>query len=350
MSDYKFEGWVAFDKDTGIGGMKWQEFEPKEFEETDVDIKITHCGVCGSDLHALRSGLWPTDYPCCVGHELVGTIIRVGPKVAGGLKVGTIAGVGAQIGSCSDCDDCISGSENHCSKMVQTYNSRYPNGVKTYGGYASYWRGPSDWVFPIPSSMPPAEAAPMLCGGITLYSPLKRFGCGPGKKVGIMGIGGLGHFGILFAKALGAEKVVALSRSNDKRADALKLGADEYVATDEDDGWSTKYAGSLDIIISTLSTPKVPLTEFLSLLRANGAFVQLGAPELPPINVGFLVFRGLTISGSLIGPPAQIREMLDFAVTHNIHPIIQEKSMKDANGVVADMDKGMARYRYVLVN
>ena len=141
--------------------------------------------------------------------------------------------------------------------MIQTYNSRYPNGVKTYGGFANYWRGPSAWVFAIPPSMPPAEAAPMLCGGITLYAPLKRFGCGPGKSVGIVGTGGLGHFGILFAKALGADKVVALSRSNKKRADVLNLGANDYIAMEEDADWSTKHANSLDIIICTVSSPQV---------------------------------------------------------------------------------------------
>lgn len=142
-------------------------------------------------------------------------------------------------------------------KLVQTYNSHHPDGTKTYGGFANHWRGPSDWVFAIPSSIPPAEAAPMLCAGITLYSPLKRFGCGPGKTVGIIGIGGLGHFGILFAKALGARKVLALSRNNSKREDALKLGADEYVATDEDAEWVAKHACSLDLIINTVANTKV---------------------------------------------------------------------------------------------
>lgn len=234
--------------------------------------------------------------------------------------------------------------------MIQTYGSRYPNGVKTYGGFANYWRGPSSWVFAIPEGMSPAEAAPMLCGGITLYAPLKRFGCGPGKSVGIVGAGGLGHFGILFAKALGADKVVALSRSNAKKADMLKLGATDYVATDEDADWASKHAGSLDIIICTVSSPQVPLDSFLTLLRTNGAFVQLGAPSLPPLNMFLMIFKGLTLSGSLIGPPAQIREMLDFAIAKKIHPMIQERPMKDANKVVEDMDKGLARFRYVLVN
>lgn len=234
--------------------------------------------------------------------------------------------------------------------MIQTYGSRYPDGTKTYGGFANYWRGPSAWVFVIPTGMSPAEAAPMLCGGITLYSPLKRFNCGPGKNVGIVGAGGLGHFGILFAKALGADKVVAISRGSSKKADMLKLGATDYVSTGEDADWATKHAGTLDIIICTVNTTQVPLDQLLGLLRTNGAFVQLGAPGLPPVNMFLMIFKGLTLSGSLIGPPAQIREMLDFAVAKGIHPMIEERPMKDANKVIEDLDKGLARYRYVLVN
>jgi len=350
MAATKFEGWFGFDKETGIGGMKWQEFEPKKFDDTDLDIKITHCGVCGTDVHSLRSGLFPTDFPCCAGHEIVGNVSQVGSKAVGGFKVGDVVGVGSQIGSCSDCDACSSGKQNFCPKLLGTYGSRYPDGQKTYGGFASHWRGPSAWVFAIPEGMSPAEAAPMLCGGITLYSPLKRFGCGPGKNVGIVGAGGLGHFGILFAKALGAEKVVALSRGTAKKDDMLKLGATDYISTDEDTDWATKHASTLDIIICTVSSPQIPFDGLLTLLRTNGAFVQLGAPALPPLNMFPIIFKGLSISGSLIGPPAQIREMLEFAIAHNIHPMIQERKMTEANQVVQDMDKGLARFRYVLVN
>lgn len=182
-------------------------------------------------------------------------------------------------------------------KMVQTYNSRYPNGTKTYGGFASHWRGPSDWVFAIPSSMPPAEAAPMLCGGITVYSPLKRFGCGPGKSVGIIGIGGLGHFGILFAKALGADKVVALSRGNTKREDALKLGANEYVATDEGTDWMAKHATSLDLVINTVANTKVSLSVLFALPFLKLHDFLLAISRLGPIGTslaGFLPFAGAT--------------------------------------------------------
>lgn len=234
--------------------------------------------------------------------------------------------------------------------MIQTYGSRYPNGGKTYGGFASHWRGPSAWVFAIPEGLSPAEAAPMLCGGITVYAPLKRFGAGPGKNVGIVGAGGIGHFGILFAKALGADNIVALSRTNTKKSEILKLGATDYVATGEDAEWATKHAGSLDIIISTVSSPDIPLDSLLSLLRTNGAFVQIGSPSLPPLNMFQMIFKGLTVCGSLIGSPAEIREMLELAVAKNVHPMFQERSMKDANKVVEDFDKGLARFRYVLVN
>ncbi|KAL9586450.1 MAG: hypothetical protein Q9203_003853 [Teloschistes exilis] len=205
-TDYKFQGWLGHDPSAAEGNMKWEAYEPKKWEETDVDIKITHCGICGSDLHTLRSGWKPTIYPCCVG-------------------VGDRVGVGAQSSSClqPDCEQCTTSTENHCQiANVNTYDDKYPDGSKSYGGYADYWRGPSHFVFKIPDQIASEDAAPMLCGGVTLYSPLKRNGCGPGKKVGIIGLGGLGHFGVLYAKALGADRVVAISRKEEKREDALK--------------------------------------------------------------------------------------------------------------------------------
>ena len=217
-TDYKFQGWMGLDKDSYKGNLKYQEYEPKTWTETDIDIKISHCGICGSDLHTLRSGWGPTLYPCVVGHEIVGTAVKVGSKAAeGGIKVGDRVGVGAQCDSClkPDCEECSNGLENHCQNaMIGTYNGRWPDGSKSYGGYADYWRGPSHFVVRIPDAIPSDEAAPMLCGGITAFSPLKKNGAGPGKKVGIVGVGGLGHFGLLAAKALGCDKVVAISRSS----------------------------------------------------------------------------------------------------------------------------------------
>ncbi|KAF4212490.1 hypothetical protein CNMCM8980_000924 [Aspergillus fumigatiaffinis] len=356
-TDYKFEGWLGLDKNAVEGNMVWKEFTPKAWEETDVDIKITHSGICGSDLHTLRSGWGPTMYPCCVGHEIVGIAVRVGSKAEGGIKVGDRVGVGAQNDSClgrkGDCEECASGMEQYCGHgMVGTYNGVHYNGDKSYGGYALYHRAPSHFVVKIPDAIPSAEAAPMMCGGITLYSPLKHYGCGPGKKVGVVGIGGLGHFGILFAKALGADKVVAISRKANKREDALKLGADEYIATDDEPDWAKTHNRSLDLIVSTVSSSKMPIVQYCSLLRTDGAFVQMGAPEDGALEIPAfaLIGRRVKMGGSLIGSPSEIREMLQLAAEKGVHPWIQERSMKDANQAVVDMEAGKARYRYVLVN
>lgn len=236
--------------------------------------------------------------------------------------------------------------------MVGTYNGTFANGGKSYGGYSLYNRSPSSFVIKIPDAIPSAEAAPMLCGGITTYSPLKQHGCGPGKSVGIIGVGGLGHFGILFAKALGADRVVAISRKGNKREDALKLGADAYIATDEDPEWATKNASSLDLIISTVSSSKMPIVQYSQLLRFRGTLVQLGAPEDGALEIPAfaLIVKGIKLGGSLIGSPDEIREMLDLAATKGVKPWIEERPMKEANQAILDMDKGNARFRYVLVN
>ncbi|KAJ5660713.1 NADP-dependent alcohol dehydrogenase 7 [Penicillium longicatenatum] len=355
-TDYKFEGWMALDKEAAKGKMVWQEFEPKPWEETDIDMRVTHCGICGSDMHTLRSGWGPTTYPCCVGHEIVGIAVRVGSKAEGNIKVGDRVGVGAQSGSClnkdGDCEACASGMEQHCNRMVGTYNGTYANGGKSFGGYSLYNRSPSHFVVKIPDALSSADAAPMLCGGITTYSPLRQNGCGPGKKVGIIGVGGLGHFGILFAKALGADRVVAISRKGNKREDALKLGADAYIATDEDEDWAKNNAQSLDLIISTVSSSKMPILGYTQMLRTRGTFIQLGAPEDGGLEIPAfaLIIKGIKLGGSLIGSPDDIREMLELAAAKNIKPWIEERPMKEANQAIQDMDAGKARFRYVLVN
>lgn len=192
----------------------------------------------------------------------MGTAVRVGSKVTNGIKVGDRVGVGAQSDSCQgrlgDCEECAMGWEQYCSKkFTSTYNSTYLNGSKSYGGYALYNRVPSHFAIKIPDAIPSAAAAPMLCGGVTLYSPLKHNGCGPGKRVGIIGVGGLGHFGVLFAKAMGADKVVAISRKAAKAEDSLKMGADLYIATEDEPDWATTHARSLDLIVCTVSSSKV---------------------------------------------------------------------------------------------
>lgn len=298
----------------------------------------------------------PTQYPCCVGHEIVGVAVRVGSKAEGNIKVGDRIGVGAQSASClnkdGDCEACASGLEQHCNRMVGTYNGTFANGGKSFGGYSLYNRSPSHFVVKIPDAISSADAAPMLCGGITTYSPLRQNGCGPGKKVGIIGVGGLGHFGILFAKALGADRVVAISRKGNKKDDALELGADAYIATDEDEDWVKNNAQSLDLIISTASSSKMPMQGYSQLLRTRGTFIQLGAPEDGGLEIPAfaLIMKGMKLGGSMIGSPDEIREMLELAAAKNIKPWVEERPMKDANKAIQDMDAGNARYRYVLVN
>ncbi|KAJ5614457.1 hypothetical protein N7528_008111 [Penicillium herquei] len=355
QTDYKFEGWMGLDASSAEGNMVWQEFEPKTWEETDIDIKVSHCGICGSDLHTMRSGWRPASYPCCVGHEIVGTAVRVGSKVKD-IKLGDRVGVGAQSDSCQgrfgDCEECAMGLEQYCSKtVVGTYNAKHYNGDKSFGGYALYNRVPAHFAVKIPEGISSAAAAPMLCGGVTLYSPLKHNGCGPGKRVGIIGVGGLGHFGVLFAKAMGADQVVAISRKKEKSEDAIKMGADLYIATDDEPDWATKYARSLDLIVCTVSSIKMPMVEYLGLLRTAGTMVQVGLPEdgglFAPVRN---LMRRLNLTSSLVGSPNEIREMFELVVEKNIQPWIQEIPMKDANKAIVDMEEGKARYRYVLCN
>lgn len=222
----------------------------------------------------------------------------------------------------------------------------------SYGGYANYHRADSRFTFKIPDEIPSEEAAPMLCGGITIYSPLVDNGCGPGKTVGIIGVGGIGHFGILFAKALGADKVVAISRRGSKREDALKLGADEYIATDEEADWTSKHSRSLDLIVSTVSSPNMPLEGYLSVLKPKGAFIQIGLPDdkLPSVNAFAFVMKGVKFAGSLIGPPWQIEEMLKFAADKKVKPWTETHPMSEANKAVLDFEAGKPRYRITLVN
>ncbi|EUC38314.1 hypothetical protein COCCADRAFT_83099 [Bipolaris zeicola 26-R-13] len=355
-TDTQFEGWLGKDEESVKGKMEWGQFDPKKWTEDDVDIEISHCGICGSDLHTLSSGWSPCPYPCVVGHEIIGKAVKVGKNVKH-IKEGDRVGVGAQARSClkPDCPECSNGIENHCSREgISTYGSIYPGDEgKSYGGYATHNRTNGHFVFKIPEGLDSADAAPMLCGGITVYSPLRRFGCGPGKTVGIVGVGGLGHFGVIFAKAMGADKVVGISRKAEKRDDVLKLGADSYIATDEDKDWAKHNAGTLDLIISTVSSAKMPLDGYVGLLRTHGTLVQVGAPdkgELPPINAFTLLMKGVSIAGSAVGAPWEIKEMLELAAEKKIKPWVQKRPMSDANNAIIDMEAGKARYRYVLEN
>lgn len=347
-----FKGWVAKDKDA-IGNLVHEEFTPKPFTEDDVDIAITHCGVCASDLHTLRSGWGATDYPQVVGHEIVGVAVRVGKNVPH-VKIGQRVGVGAQADSCRSCGECKAEREPYCAGgMVPTYHGRFKDGSKSFGGYANFERAPGHFVVPIPDGIPSAVAAPMLCGGATVYSPLKQYGAGTERKrVGVVGIGGLGHFALLFAKAMGAE-VTAVSHSPSKKADAEKMGATHFIATgSEGPDVFKNHQNSLDLLICTTNDPRMPLDGYIQLLAPHGYLVFVGVPEepIPQFRPGALIFKNAHLGGSLIGSPAVIRDMFEVVSKENVRTWIQEVPMNTVNQAVVDMENGKARYRYVLVN
>ncbi|KAJ3176381.1 hypothetical protein HDU87_005249 [Geranomyces variabilis] len=351
-TDYKFFGWIAKDKNA-IGNMTWGEYQPKTWTEDDVDIKITHCGICASDLHTLRSGWGATDYPAVVGHEIVGTVVRVGKNVKS-LKAGDRVGVGAQSGSCLNCEYCHQGKEPYCNGgQIGTYNGRWKDNSKSYGGYADYARVPAHFAFAIPEGVPSEVAAPLMCGGATLYSPLKQLEAGPGKRIGIVGIGGLGHFGLLFAKALGADPV-AISHSHGKEEDAKKMGAVQFIAT-ADEGYEKKSRRTLDGIVCTINDEKAleeSLPKFATLLKPGGKIILVGLPERPleGFKITPLVMNNVFIGGSAIAGSKEIPEMLKLVDKVALKAWVVLRPMEDANKAVVDMEDGKARYRYVLVN
>ncbi|KAI3479142.1 hypothetical protein L1887_58844 [Cichorium endivia] len=289
-------------------------------------------------------------------HEIVGTVSRVGNETKG-FKVGDRVGVGAQSDSCKKCSACKDGMEPWCeSGIVGTYNGDYSatdGSGYSMGGYATYSRVPAHFAVHIPESLPSAVAAPLMCGGVTVYNPLKSNGCGTEgvKNVGVVGIGGLGHFALMFAKALGAEKITAISHTHSKEELARKLGATDFIASGDKDPYSA-HKRSLDLLILTNNNADMPISDYLTLVRPRGKIVAVGVPEEPcqPTPLPGLAFSGVFLGGSLIGGPGIIREMLELAAKQNLKPMIEERDMKDANQVVSDMDAGKPRFRYVMVN
>ncbi|PWN50254.1 GroES-like protein [Violaceomyces palustris] len=357
LEDSKFFGWICESKDC-LGKMVWSRFKPKEWRETDVDIKVECCGICMSDLSTATSGWGPTRYPICVGHEIVGKVVRVGKEVKN-VSLGQRVGVGAQSGSCLACEECKKLNEPYCVKgQIGTYNGKYKDGSGlSQGGYSNYCRVPAHFAIPIPDSLESVVAAPMMCGGITVYSPLKENGCGtPGfERVGIVGIGGLGHFGLIFAKALGAKRILAVSHSNSKESLARELGATDFLATANskggEDGFK-KHARSLDLLVVTNNNADMPIHKYLGLVRPKGKVIHVGLPEDPvmPTPIGKLLATGAFLGGSMIGGTKLIREMLELTAEQKLRPLVEVRSMADANQTVLDMHAGKPRFRYVLVN
>ncbi|WAR63241.1 hypothetical protein PtB15_18B323 [Puccinia triticina] len=351
----QFSGYAAHDEQAGKAfDLKPFRYTPQKWHEALVDIRISHCSICGSCIHTLQNG-WPspTQYPAICGHEIVGTVVRAGKD--SGHTEGSRVGVGAQAGSCGTCDNCTSGMETYCAKgMIGTYQGKWPDGSMAQGGYADYVRVQGKFAIEIPQELSSETAAPMMCAGITTYNPVKTGGAGPGKKVAIAGVGGLGHLGIQWAKALGAE-VYALSHSDSKKADAAKLGVapDHFIIAADAAATAKTWANAFDLIVCTSNQHDLPVdTLFFPMLKPQGRLTIVGLPEekIPAFYGHALVGKGISFGGSLIGPPAMIKEMLDVAVTHGVHAWTSAHPMADVSQKVKDMNAGKARYRYVMTN
>jgi D-arabinose 1-dehydrogenase-like Zn-dependent alcohol dehydrogenase len=326
------------------------QLQLKEWDEDSVEMNVSHCGVCGSDVHTLDESWGPTDYPCVVGHEIVGVVTRVGKNVDN-VKPGDRAGVGAQSGSCHECDNCKDGFENTCKGLrVSTYNKKWANGDKSFGGFADKWRGDYRFVFKIPDNLPSEVAATFFCAGVTTYAPLKRANVNSNSVVGVMGIGGLGHYAILWAKAMGA-KVIGMSHSDKKRDVALELGCDDFLVT-SDDAQMAKFATKMTHILCTGTGSDFKWERYLNLIKVNGHFIHVMLPEWQFPEMSPLVFirSQVYISGSAIGSPADIKDMLEFAAEHNVRPWIQVCPMKDIEKVIQEFRDGKPRFRFILEN
>ncbi|TVY68871.1 NADP-dependent alcohol dehydrogenase [Lachnellula suecica] len=361
----QFEGFMINDS------KKWSDFSkekftPKIFEDHDVDIENECCGVCGSDVHTITGG-WgklPTA-PICVGHEIIGKVLRVGSKVTV-CKPGDRVGVGAQVQSCMKCKNCKEHNENYCPHMVDTYGAPYNldeghsdkpmkdksgNQIFSQGGYSSHSRVHEYFVFPIPENIPSIEAGPMMCAGLTVYSPLVRAGTGPGKRVAILGIGGLGHFALIWARALGAE-VWALSHSPNKKEEALKLGAHHFVDTNEKD-WAKPLAFNFDFILNAADmTNEFDLPTYFSTIACNGEFHNVGLPDkpLPELMAQNFASNGCKLTGSHLGNREEALAMLKLASEKNLHPMIETIDISEAGckKAVEKVKVNDVRYRVTL--
>ncbi len=313
----------------------------------DVQIEILYCGVCHSDLHIARNEWGGTVYPCVPGHEIVGRVTKVGGNVKK-FKAGDTAAVGCMVNSCRTCPNCREGYEQFCDKgMVLTYNS--PDtilGGSTYGGYSQSVVVTQDFALKVPANLDLAAAAPLLCAGITTYSPLKHWKAGPGKKVGIVGLGGLGHMGVKFARAFGAH-VVLFTTSPGKTADALRLGANEVVVS-KDAAQMAAHANSFDFILDCVSAEH-DVNAYLALLKRDGTMTLVGVPEKPFAVAAFSVILGRrSLAGSAIGGLAETQEMLDFCGQHNITSDVEMIRMDQINTAYDRMLKSDVKYRFVI--
>nr|GMC59681.1 8-hydroxygeraniol dehydrogenase-like [Ipomoea batatas] len=333
-------GWAARDTSGALSPFK---FSRRETGEKDVQFKVLYCGVCHSDLHQIKNEWGNATYPLVPGHEIVGVVTEVGSKVEK-FKVGDKVGVGCLVGSCRKCDNCTGDLENYCPGAVPTYNA---NGIVTFGGYSDIMVADEHFVLRWPENLP-MEAAPLLCAGITTYSPLRYFGLDkPGMHIGVVGLGGLGHMAVKFAKAFGA-KVTVISTSASKKVEAIEhLGADSFLISHDQEQMQAAM-NTLDGIIDTVSAVH-PIVPLLFLLKTNGKLVIVGGPEKPlELPVFPLLMGRKLVAGSGIGGIKETQEMLDFSAKHNIAPDVEIIPVDYINTAMERLVKADVKYRFVL--
>lgn len=339
------KAYAATSPSSGLGPYA---FDRRELRADDVAIDIDYCGVCHTDIHFVENDWGITEYPVVPGHEIVGRVTAVGPGVKD-YKVGDLVGVGCMVDSCRTCSACEAGLEQYCLEgMTATYNGEdRHDGSITFGGYSTNVVVSDRFVVRIPEKLDPAAAAPILCAGITTYSPLRHYGVNKGHKVGVIGMGGLGHMGVKFAKALGAE-VTIFTRSESKVAEAKKQGAD-HVVISTDEKQMEAVAESFDFMLDTVPVQH-DLNPYLNCLKFDGTHILVGLlePIDPALEAGQLVFKRRVLGGSLIGGMPETQEVLDFCAEHDISCDIEMLDMKNINQAYERMKKGDVKYRFVI--
>jgi alcohol dehydrogenase (NADP+) len=320
--------------------------ERREVGPNDVLIQVQYAGICHSDIHTVNGDWGPQPFPVVPGHEIVGVVVDVGTAVTR-HKIGHRVGVGCMVNSCRECINCRNGDEQYClNGMVPTYAGTDRDGTTTQGGYSTHVVVDADYVLTVPEGIDAAAAAPLLCAGITTYAPLRHWGAGPGKKVAVVGLGGLGHMAVKIAHALGAE-VTVLSQSLKKQEDGLRLGADSYYATSDPDTFE-QLAGRFDLIVNTVSA-SIDLDAYLGLLAVDGTLVNVGAPAEPlTLNVFSLIGARRSFAGSMIGGIALTQEMLDFCAEHGIGAEVEVIGADRVNEAYERVLASDVRYRFVI--
>ena len=322
------------------------KFERRDLGADDIQMEILYSGICHSDIHQARNEWGGSIFPMVPGHEIVGRVTAAGENVKN-FKIGDLAGVGCIVDSCRTCPSCLEHEEELCENgMVGTYNSIGKDGLPTYGGYSNNLVVDENYALHIPSNLDLKAVAPLLCAGITTYSPLKAWGVKAGQKVAVIGLGGLGHMGVKLAKAMGAE-VTVISHSDKKREDSKRLGAVDFVNSSNEEELAA-VRGKFDFVLNTVSAPH-SYDKMMQLVKANGAMVLVGAPPEPSQIAGFSLIMGKKkLAGSLIGGIKETQEMLDFCADHNITADVEIITMDQVNEAYERMMKGDVRYRFVI--